>query len=222
VTRRFDVVTFDCYGTLVDWDGGISGAIVREAAATGLELDRAAVIDAYHAIEPQVEAGPYEPYRRVLERTAIEVARRFGWELTRAAAGFLASGIGEWPLFADTRPALERLRANGYRLGILSNVDRDLLERTIAGLGLGFDLIVTAEDVRSYKPDHGHFRAARRIVGDARWLHAAQSWFHDVVPASECGIPVVWINRKNERPGAGGRPERELPALADLADWLAG
>ena len=108
----------------------------------------------------------------------------------------------------------------GIRLGILSNIDDDLLAGTLRHLTVDFELTLTAQQLRSYKPAHGHFLTARERIGDARWLHAAQSYFHDVVPARELGIPVAWINRKAEEPQGQARPDRNLHDLAELADWL--
>lgn len=221
MSRRYDWVTFDCYGTLVDWDGGIGGAIVTAGRAAGFELDRDEVLAAYHRIEPEVQTGPYRSYAGVLAETTRRVAHALGWPLAEGRAAFLAQGIGDWPVFDDTRPALARLAAAGYRLGVLSNVDRELLAHTLRTLGVRFDLIVTAEDVRSYKPAHGHFLEARRSLGQTRWLHAAQSWFHDVVPAKALGVPVAWVNRKRERASDPQRPDHECADLKQLAAWLA-
>ncbi len=221
--RPYDILTFDCYGTLIDWEQGISRAFARAAAADGVQLEPAAVLTAYAEVEPAVEAGPYRRYRAVLGETARQVAARLGWPLPDARAGFLAESLPAWPPFPDTNPALERLAAAGYRLGILSNVDDDLLAATRRRFTVAFDpaLIVTAEQVGSYKPAAGHFLTARQRVGAGRWLHVAQSYFHDVAPARALGIPVVWVNRKGERPLDGGRPDLEFRTLAELADWLA-
>ncbi len=214
-------VSFDCYGTLVDWESGIATAFAAAAAAArrGRDLDRRELLAAYHEVEPAVQAERYRSYREVLSETACRVARRFAWELSAEQAEFLPRSIGDWPPFPDTRPALGRLRTAGLRLGVLSNVDRDLLALTLRGL-VPFDLVVTAEDVRAYKPAAAHFVEARRVIGDRPWLHAAQSLFHDVVPANRLGIPVVWINRTGERPRPEARPDREFSTLAELADWL--
>lgn len=219
--ERIHVLTFDCYGTLVDWEAGIWEAFRRAAAEDGVSLDRESVIEAYHAIEPMVESGEYRPYRDVLRETARRVAAECGWSIDRSQAGFLPRSLPDWPVFPDTNPALERL-ARGRRLGILSNVDDDLLDGTARRLSVEIDFRVTADRVESYKPDLAHFEAARPFVGDTgAWLHVAQSLFHDVVPARCLGIPVVWINRKGEEPPADSpRPDRELPDLAALADWL--
>jgi 2-haloalkanoic acid dehalogenase type II len=218
--RPYDVVTFDCYGTLVDWEEGISSAFVREAAEDGVVLDRARVLAAYHELEPEIEASGYRPYREVLAATAVRVAQRLGWPLTVDRARFLPESLARWKPFPDTNPALERLVRAGYRLGILSNVDDDLLAATRRQLGVLFDVVVTAEQVHSYKPAQGHFMEARRRIGGARWLHAAQSFFHDVVPARALGIPVAWINRKRESASGGVAPDLEIRDLTGLADAL--
>jgi 2-haloalkanoic acid dehalogenase type II len=220
MSRLYDYVTFDCYGTLVDWESGIWTAFARAAADHGVRLEREPTLAAYAEIEPIVQAGPYRSYRDVLQETARRVARRFDWELGEADAAFLPESLERWPPFPDTGPALSRLASAGYRLGILSNVDTDLLVRTLRQLEVSFDLLVTAQEVGAYKPALAHFTAARQRVGGALWLHAAQSWFHDVVAAREAGVPVAWINRKAEPPGEGGAPVRVVADLRELADWL--
>ncbi len=219
-SRRYDVVTFDCYGTLVDWEEGIASAFLREAADDGVPLDGARVLAAYHDVEAEVEASGYRPYRDVLVETAFRVAARLRWTLPRERARFLPASLPEWRPFPDTNPALVDLAGSGHRLGILSNVDDDLLAETRRHFPVPFDLVVTAERVRSYKPALGHFLEARLQVGDARWLHAAQSWFHDVVPARALGVPVAWINRKGEPRSGEVSPTVELRNLTELADWL--
>jgi 2-haloalkanoic acid dehalogenase type II len=220
MARLYDVITFDCYGTLIDWENGISTAFANAAAADGRQLDRAQVLKAYTELEPSVEAEAYRRYRDVLTDTAQRVAERFKWPLSRERAVFLAESLPGWQPFADTNQALERLGAAGYSLGILSNVDDDLLAGTQRHFTATFDLIVTAQQVGSYKPAPRHFTEARQRIGGKRWLHAAQSYFHDVIPARAMGIPVAWINRKREFASDGGRAEREFHTLTELADWL--
>jgi 2-haloalkanoic acid dehalogenase type II len=219
----FEVVTFDCYGTLIDWEGGIAGAFAGKAEALGLKPPRREdVIGAYHAAEPEIEAAAYRPYRQILAASAARVASRLGWDLAEKDAAFLAESLPTWKPFPDTNAALTRLSKAGIRLGILSNVDEDLLAGTRRHFDVSFDLVVTAQRVRSYKPGHAHFTTARAELGPgARWLHAAQSYFHDVVPAKALGIPVAWINRKGEKAGSAGPADRELTNLTGLADWLA-
>jgi 2-haloalkanoic acid dehalogenase type II len=218
--RPYDIITFDCYGTLIDWETGISAAFLQAARAGGRALAREEVLRAYARLEPVVQAEAYHSYREVLTETARRVAEELGWHLPEGQAGFLAESLAQWPPFPDTNPALERLATAGYRLGILSNIDDDLLAGTLRHLRVPFELLLTAQQVGSYKPAPGHFLTARERIGDRRWLHAAQSYFHDVVPARALGIPTAWINRKREAAPDGGRPTRELNTLAELADWL--
>ena len=220
--RPFDVITFDCYGTLIDWEGGISNAFLVAARQDGIALQRDEVLRVYAEIEPVVERERYRKYRDVLNETAVRVARAFDWPLTPERATFLADSLPSWTPFEDTNPALERLRDAGYRLGILSNVDIDLLAGTRKHFTVSFDPIVTAEEVGSYKPGAAHFRIARERVHGLRWLHAAQSNFHDIVPANALGIANAWVNRRGERPLPGGTPTYEVSDLAALADRFAG
>src|SRR5438874_1333378 len=200
----YDFITFDCYGTLIDWESGISNAFIVTAARDGVSLDRDAIIDAYLQVEPEVEAGAFAGYREVLTQTAREVAHRLGWSLDPSRAHFLADSLPSWLPFTDTLPALKRLGSR-YRLGILSNVDDDLIAGTLRHFnGVHFDLVVTAQQVNAYKPAYAHFEVSRRRLGVARWLHAAQSYFHDVVPATALKVPVVWVNRKGEALNADG------------------
>lgn len=190
--QAFEVVTFDCYGTLIDWNAGIGAALSSAIRADdGDVVDRGALLAAYHELEPVVEAERWSSYREVLMETARRVARRFGRELSDQNAAALPESLPDWPPFPDTNAALERLHAAGYRLGIVSNVDDDLLAATRRRLTVPFDLVVTAEQTGSYKPAPGHFVQTRRAIGAARWLHAAQSYRHDVVPARALTIPVA-------------------------------
>ncbi|MEK6300899.1 MAG: HAD-IA family hydrolase [Acidobacteriota bacterium] len=218
----FDFITFDCYGTLIDWERGIVSAFQSEAARNGVNLERAAIVNAYHVEEPIVESGEFRSYRKVLGETALRVAGQLGWILEAGREAFLAASLPHWQPFADTNTALERL-ARRFKLGILSNVDDDLIAETRRHFTVDFDLIITAQQVRSYKPSHAHFKTALARLEGKRLLHAAQSYFHDVVPCSELGIPVAWVNRKNELADVGGpRPTFEVRTLSELADLFGG
>jgi 2-haloalkanoic acid dehalogenase type II len=219
--RSFDVVTFDCYGTLIDWERGIHDAFAALAPALGLFVPADQAVELYVEIEARVEAEAYRSYRAVLTETARGIAARLGFPLPAEHAGFLADSVRSWPPFPDTNPALRRLSDAGYQLGILSNVDDDLLAWTMRHLAGYFEIVVTAQQVGSYKPAAGHFETARERIGGQRWLHAAQSYFHDVVPARALGIPVAWINRKAQTASDGAKPDREFRTLEQLADWLA-
>jgi 2-haloalkanoic acid dehalogenase type II len=220
--NRYDIITFDCYGTLIDWERGIHDAFAALAQDAGVALNAEDALVAYHVVEPTVQTETYRPYREVLGEVARRVAAQQGWAIDDAMAQAFAARLPAWPPFADTDAALLRMANAGYSLGILSNVDDDLLQATLRHFRAPIDLIVTAQQVGSYKPAHGHFLRARERIGDRRWLHAAQSHFHDVVPASALGVPVVWVNRKREPLPAGGpAPLAEVATLAELVDWLA-
>jgi 2-haloalkanoic acid dehalogenase type II len=220
--NRWDIVTFDCYGTLIDWDRGLVGALGSALAADGAHLDLARALAAFHEVEPLVQAEGFRRYRDVLTETVRRVAARLDWPLAPARASFLADSVPSWPPFADTNEALERLARAGCRLGILSNVDDDLLAATRRHFTVAFEpgLIITAEQVRSYKPAIGHFETARARVGGGRWLHAAQSAFHDLAPTRQLAIPAVWINRTGEVPAVPTGALAEFRTLAHFADWM--
>jgi 2-haloalkanoic acid dehalogenase type II len=220
VERKFDIVTFDCYGTLIDWRNGIAGAFVRTAREDGITLHADEVLREYHHIEPLVEHERYRLYRDVLTETAMRVAHALGWPLAFGRASFLANSLPSWQPFPDTNAALERLRDAGYRLGILSNTDDDLLAATRRHFTVVFDLVVTAQQVKSYKPAPPHFLAAKQWIGDQRWLHAAQSNFHDIVPTNAMGVPNAWVNRNDETALPGGAPSYEVRDMAGLAEML--
>jgi len=217
--RKYDIVTFDCYGTLIDWELGISQAFIEAAAQEGVQVDRRRVLEAHADIEPAVQAGPYRTYHDVLAETARRMAERLRW-MPSGSTDFLSRSLPAWPAFPDTNAALARLAAAGYRLGILSNIDDGLLVTSLRHFKVKFDLIVTAQKLRSYKPAPAHFVETRERIGESSWLHAAQSYFHDVVPAREHGIPVAWINRNADKPSGKARPDHEFPNLKQLADHL--
>lgn len=218
--RRYEIVTFDCYGTLIDWENGIANAFLAAAREDGIDLHREEVLRAYEQIEPEVERERYRFYADVLTETATRVARALGWPLAWERGTFLVSSLPYWKPFADTNAALARLRTAGYGLGILSNVDDELLAATRRHFTVEFDLIVTAQQVRSYKPAPGHFLTAKQRIGDATWLHAAQSNYHDIVPANALGIATAWVNRRGDAPLPGGTPSFEVRDLAGLAGLL--
>jgi 2-haloacid dehalogenase/putative hydrolase of the HAD superfamily len=216
----FEYITFDCYGTLIDWEAGISEATIKECQTGGIEIDRAEVLRLHAEIEPEVQSGPYRPYREVLTEVALRMAERLHWSADPARSGFLADSLPAWRPFADTNPALQRLQRAGIKFGILSNIDDDLLKGTLHHLTVPFDMLITAQQVRSYKPAPRHFHEARKCLAGKRWLHAAQSYFHDIEPAATLGIPVVWVNRKHEQASGKSRPDAEVDTLTGLADLL--
>jgi len=216
----FDVLTFDCYGTLIDWESGISNAFLHAARAHDVRLNRGEILATYAQTEPVIQARSFRSYRDVLTDVAVEVAGRLGWIIDRETARFLPDSLPSWPPFEDTNDALERLAERYPTVGILSNVDDDLLTLTRRHLQVEFAILVTAQQVRAYKPAPSHFRRAAEIIGNRRWLHVAQSYFHDIEPAFQLGIPAVWVNRKHDRPTGDARPLHEVSSLRELAEWL--
>ncbi|HYS30223.1 MAG TPA: HAD family hydrolase [Candidatus Limnocylindria bacterium] len=187
-------LTFDCYGTLVDWRTGIAQGI--EAVAPG---HSARLLPFYYQQEAAVQAEGFRPYREVLAEALRRAAAEAAITLGPGADLVLPDGLPRWPVFADVGPALSRLRESGWKLAVLSNIDPDLFARTRQRLPVRIDAVVTALDVGSYKPAHGHFLTFAHSYQPQVHLHVAQSWFHDIVPAHELGIPAIWINRLGER-----------------------
>lgn len=219
--RPYDIITFDCYGTLIDWETGIVEAFRRATAAGGVTPDPATIVEVYHEVEPLAQSRAYRRYRDVLADVAARCAERLGWTVPAGQASFLTESLRTWRPFPDTSAALRRLYRAGYRLGILSNIDDDLLAQTLRSLPVGFDVIVTAEQVRSYKPAPAHFSAARERIGSQPWLHAAQSYFHDIEPCGRHGIPAAWINRTSASATGDAAAIVEVPTLHGLVEWLA-
>src|SRR5262245_45015463 len=187
-------LTFDCYGTLVDWRAGLQAGL-REVFAASAHNRLDELFSAYLELEAEVEAETYRPYRQVLAQVTRLLAKRFDMHLPPGKEGRLADTLPQWPLFADTSEALARLKRK-FRLGVLSNIDRDLFAATAARFPVALDFVVTAEDVRSYKPGLGHFRRYLEEFGEREsTIHVAQSLYHDGVPTGTLGIPYVWINR---------------------------
>ena len=218
---RYDVITFDCYGTLIDWELGMRTAFSKVLERSGSAATPAEAVEIYGTIEPVVQAEEYRSYREVLDEAASRTLSSLG--ITRPGTrAFLSDSLHAWPPFPDTNPALERLRDAGVKLALLSNIDDDLLATTLQHFTVRFDFTITAQQVGSYKPAEGHFTAARAAIGDARWLHAAQSYFHDIIPARRLGISTAWINRKDEDSLDGGFPDWEFAGLAALADHVCG
>ena len=200
--------TFDCYGTLIDWNGGIRAQLARVFGE-----DRAdELLRRYHELEPELQADGTLSYREVL----TEALRRLGAPDDEETA--LADSLPDWQPFPEVPQALEEARGRGWRLAILSNTDRDYIEASMRRLGGGFELAIVASEIGSYKPALGHWRAFEEHVGRLPDVHVAASLFHDVAPANELGLRSIWINRLGETPGPV--PTRELPDLSVLAETL--
>jgi 2-haloacid dehalogenase len=200
--------TFDCYGTLIDWSGGISSTL----ATLWPDADDAFLLERYHEIEPRVELQSELPYREVLKETLVLLAEHEGLPLDGPNQYALADSLPSWPVFGEVPEALTELRERGWRLGILSNTDPELLSASLETIGVPVDLTVTAAEAGSYKPAHGHWERFYRDTAAerSRHVHVAQSAFHDIAAAAELEITAVWINRRRE--------ESELPRAAELPD----
>lgn len=211
VLPKIDTVTFDCYGTLIDWKGGLASSFCGLLGAI-VDEDPMRVFETYVALEAAEEAQAFQNYRTVMTRVAVAMGEEFDVGVTAAQAADFADSLPTWKPFPDTNDALRRLKSR-YRLGVLSNVDRDLFAGTCRHFEVAFDFVVTAEDVRSYKPGPGHFREYLARHGALeRTLHVAQSLYHDGRPAGELGLAYVWINRYNHP------NETDVKPLASFAD----
>ncbi len=224
--EQIRAMTFDCYGTLIDWEAGIVaalGPLLKERS--GREYHESEILERFGAAEAREESRVYRPYREVLSRVVRALGRGFGARLEPGDDAVLADSMGLWPAFADTPGALARL-ATRFRLVILSNVDRDLFEATRPHLGPAPVELISAEDVRAYKPKPAHFcEALRRLAMEpGRVCHVAQSLYHDVPTAQALGFRTVWVNRRVGKPGFGATPlaratpDLEVPDLATLAE----
>jgi 2-haloalkanoic acid dehalogenase type II len=211
-----DWITFDCYGTLIDWEGGVADALAPFLPAP---VDRRALAARYIAIEAVVEQETYRPYREVLAEASSRLMAELGHPLPAGQALVLPDSLPRWRPFLEVPTALRALRRAGHRLAILSNVDRDLIAASIPKLGIELDLLVTAQDCRSYKPAPGHWEhfQAKSGASPGRTVHVGASLHHDVVPAGALGYSTIFINRHGE-PVAGTTPTRVLPDLGQLPD----
>jgi len=204
--------TFDCYGTLIDWDGGVRAELVRVFG----DVRSDALLAQYHAIEPELQASGELSYRQVL----TESMRRLG--APEGEVHGLAESLPGWPAFPDVRGALDELRRRGWNLAILSNTDADFIAASQVQIGLVFDEVIVAQEIGSYKPAHRHWQEffARTNAPREGHVHVAASLFHDLAPSNELGLTSVWINRLGESSSDGARPTRELPDLTELPETL--
>ena len=209
--------TFDCYGTLVDWNAGIRAELARLLG----EADADRLLARYHEVEPRIQSErPDASYRDVMASTLAELASEVGAALPEDERDALGRSLPGWPVFPDVPDALAEAHERGWRLFALSNTDRDFIEASMAAIGVPFAGAIVASEIGSYKPARGHWHAFYEQTGAdrSRHVHVAQSHFHDIGAAHDLGIPSIWINRLAER--AEPAPTRELPTLTGLADTL--
>jgi 2-haloacid dehalogenase len=220
---RFDTLTFDCYGTLIDWESGILAALRPVLETYDVMLSDDEILERYGAAESAVQGGAFLPYADVLRHVMDRIAEPAGITLAAAERDALVDSVGRWPAFPDTPGALAALKRK-YRLVVVSNIDDSLFARTAPSLGVEMDDVITALQVRSYKPAPAHFERMLERTGAAKEkvLHVAQSLFHDIAPARALGFATVWVNRRAGKEGGGAtpradaRPDLEVPDLATL------
>jgi 2-haloacid dehalogenase len=225
---RFKLLSFDCYGTMIDWETGIFSALRPILSAHGKNIADSTVLEQYSELEASAEKGEFLRYRDVLQSVVRGFGKRLGFSPTDAEVRSLPESLANWQPFADTVEALRKLKAR-YQLAVISNVDDDLFATTAPKLGVSFDSVITAQQAQCYKPCKRIFELTEERLGVNRehWLHVGQSIYHDVIPAQSLGVSTVWVNRPSPRPGAGaataasGKPDLEVPNLQTLAKLAA-
>jgi 2-haloacid dehalogenase len=224
---RYTVLTFDCYGTLIDWESGILSVLRPIFMNRGISASDNELLEHYGAIEAQLESGAYKSYRQILRECVAGLGLRYNFSPTATEMDTLPHSLQYWRPFPDSTAALRRLKTR-YKLAIISNVDEDLFAASARQLDIPFDHVTTASQVQSYKPSHNNFERAFEMIGVPREqiLHVAQSIYHDIVPARALEISSVWVNRRQGLSGSGatfpaeGRPDLEVPNLKSLVDLL--
>jgi 2-haloacid dehalogenase len=223
--KSFRLLTFDCYGTLIDWEVGIFSALRPILQEHGKVVSDSTLLELYGEFEAKAEAEEYRSYREVLQSVVRDFGKRLGFTPSNAQQRSLPDSLQHWPAFPDTQEALRKLQGR-YDLAVISNIDDDLFAKTLPKLGAQFREVITAQQAGCYKPCLKLFRMASERCGISpeHWLHVGQSIYHDVVPAKSLGIATVWVNRPSPRQGVGavrqasGAPDLEVPDLKTLAD----
>ncbi|MCI0345630.1 MAG: haloacid dehalogenase type II [Chloroflexi bacterium] len=226
---RFEALTFDCYGTLIDWEAGILAALRTVFEPRGLASTDDQLLEGFGRHEAALEAGPYRRYREVLGAVLQGLAGERGFEPTPWEVSTFGASVAHWPAFPDSAAAMARLQSR-FKLGVITNCDDDLFAASERRLGLTFDWVVTAQQVGAYKPSERNFHVAFERLGlpRERILHCAQSLFHDHAPAKRLGLSTLWVDRRHGRPGGGATPPAEaepdmtVPDMATLAELALG
>jgi len=221
----FEVITFDCYGTLIDWEAGIWDALQPVFGNYRIDIAREKSLELYGELESEAEAGQYHEYRNVLRMVLKGLGSRLGFVPTETELQRFSESVKDWPAFPDSSLSLQALKKK-YKLAVISNIDDDLFASSAQRLGVQFDWIITAQQAKSYKPSLNNFHLAIERMGlpQNKILHAAQSLYHDIVPAKRLGLCTVWINRRHGKKGWGAtppakaRPDLEVPDLRTLAE----
>ena len=219
--KEVTFVTFDVYGTLIDSDTGIYEAFSKEAEKDGYTIARDELIALFKETQKEIKSGSYELYAEVLRRTAVQISKQLGWPLEPSRSGFLPDSVKRWPAFKETNTQLERFKKK-FEIGLIANIDDKLLGETRRHFKVDFDLVVTAQQVRSYKPDPAHLKECERRIGSKKgWVHVASDYYYDVEPCLKAKVPVIWVNRNKEQlePGAK-KPTAEVKSLLEAAKLL--
>jgi 2-haloacid dehalogenase len=222
VTATLEAITFDCYGTLVDWESGISTFLTETFKDKRVIADVEEVLRARAEIEFELIQRDYRSYREILSLSLKDAFYRFSVPYSEIDGERLAESVPNWPVFTETRPALEKL-AQGSKLAIISNIDNDIIEKTRSNIGVSFQLTVTAQDARAYKPSTKPFELARKKLGckPSDVLHVSSGFRYDIPPARELGFRTAWVNRKHEERPSKQRADYEFENLAQLAEALS-
>jgi 2-haloacid dehalogenase len=221
--KDINFVTLDVYGTLIDWETGATDAFTKEAARDGYTISKDELIPLFLEVQQEIKSGSYELYAEVLRRAAILIAKRLGWPLEPSRSNFLPDSVARWPAFKEANSSLTKLRKK-FEVGLISNIDDKLLGQSRRHLPGDFDLVVTAQQVRSYKPDPAHFKECeRRMGGKKGWVHVSSSYYYDIEPCTKLKVPTIWVNRRGETLEANQRkPTAEVKNLAEAVKLVGG
>ena len=218
--KEIKTVTTDCYGTLIDWEKGLLESFRKEAQRDSISLDEQAFLARFMEVQAEIMSGSYELYAEVLRRAVVKVAGEIGWELEPSRAQFAPDAVSRWQPFREANAAMDRL-GNRYDVGIVSNIDDKLLGVSRRHLRTQLDIVVTAQQVRSYKPDEAHFKeCARRLGSKKGWVHIGSGYDTDIAPLVKMKVPVIWVNRHGEKLEGRAKPTAEVKTFRDAAARL--
>ncbi|NET44597.1 haloacid dehalogenase type II [Okeania sp. SIO2B3] len=225
--ENFEIVSFDCYGTLIDWESGIITVLKNLIANHQINISAQQILEMFAKFESEAEAGEYIKYREVMKQVVEKIGKELNFQPTESELNSLANSIKNWQPFPDTITALQTLKQK-YRLAIISNIDDDLFTDTAKHLQIEFDFVITAQQIKSYKPSKNNFEMAikKMEITPEKLLHIAQSIYHDIVPAKAMGLSTIWVNRRQGKEGFGAtlpaseKPDLEVPDLKTLVDLI--
>ncbi|MEM1172084.1 MAG: haloacid dehalogenase type II [Cyanobacteria bacterium P01_H01_bin.35] len=225
--EKFEILSFDCYGTLIDWESGIIPVLKNLVANHQIDITEAQLLEMFAKFESEAEAGEYKKYREVLKEVIHKISQELNFQPTESELNSLSKSIKNWLPFPDTIAALQKLKEK-YQLAIISNIDDELFADSAKHLQVEFDFVITAAQVKSYKPSKNNFEISiqKMAIAPEKLLHIAQSIYHDIVPAKAMGLSTIWVNRRQGKEGFGatlpasGKPDLEVPDLKNLVDLI--